>query len=190
MVMNLPWTKQSTAACVERSGSQCHIRVGSMYAANGALKPRMLAVRMPKSAAPRRQSMTVMRSSPGTGPMASAAILSTTAGSVGFRAAKEKRSSTATRTAAIDAASFGAEQIEQARVVFRKRLALGGVNSEHRDHVAVVDERHCQCREKRRLQGRGAQAEVERRFGVERRRGDVRPPSRRSHRPETFRGRG
>ena len=38
-----------------------------MYAAIGALKPRMLAVRMPKSAAPRRQSMTVMRSVPGTG---------------------------------------------------------------------------------------------------------------------------
>ena len=35
---------------------------------SGALKPRMLAVRMPKSAAPRRQSMTVMRSLAGTGP--------------------------------------------------------------------------------------------------------------------------
>ena len=96
--MNLPWTSQSTNACARRSGSHGHISDGSMYAAIGALKPRMLAVRMPKSAAPRRQSMTVMRSLPGTGPIASGAgtgvkrrrRVVSNGGSVGSRPAKGK----------------------------------------------------------------------------------------------------
>ena len=54
----MPWTSQSTSACARRSGSHVHISDGCMYAEIGALNPRMLAVRMPKSAAPRRQSMT------------------------------------------------------------------------------------------------------------------------------------
>jgi len=97
MVMNFPEISQSTSACVRRSGSQVHIRDASIYAETGALNPRMLAVRMPKSAAPRRQSMTVMRSSPGTGPIASCAsatvvveAIESKGGSVGFRPAKGK----------------------------------------------------------------------------------------------------
>ena len=93
--MNFPWTSQSTNDCARRSGNHVHISDGWMYAEIGALNPRMLAVRMPKSAAPRRQSMTVMRSPPGTGPIAlgrrrgdAAASSVSKAGSVGLRPRK------------------------------------------------------------------------------------------------------
>ena len=39
IVMNLPWTSQSTSACATRSGIQVHISDGSMYARERRVEP-------------------------------------------------------------------------------------------------------------------------------------------------------
>ena len=53
-------------------------------------------------------------------------------------------------------------------MVFGEGVTARGVNREHGNEHTIVDERHRESRQERRLQAGGAQAEIERRLRIDR----------------------